>query len=67
MTFLTQYFQVSSLKQLKQKDYRHIQCYYNLLFTLFDLDLDDVVRIALWLKLSFPGGKTISGSTFTYI
>ena len=39
-----------------------------LLFTLFDLDLDDVVRVALWLKLSLPGGKTISGSMlFTYI
>ena len=39
-----------------------------LLFTLFDLDLDDVVRIALWLKLSLPGGKTVPGSMlFTYI
>ena len=39
-----------------------------LLFTLFDLDLDDVVRVALWLKLSLPGGKNISGSMlFTYI
>ena len=39
-----------------------------LLFTLFDLDLDDVVRVALWLKFSLPGGKNISGSMlFTYI
>ena len=39
-----------------------------LLFTLFDLDLDDVVRVALWLKLSLPGGKNISGSMlFTYM
>ena len=39
-----------------------------LLFTLFDLDLDDVERVALWLKFSLPGGKTISGSMlFTYI
>ena len=39
-----------------------------LLFTLFDLDRDDVVRVALWLKLSLPGGKNISGSMlFTYM
>ena len=39
-----------------------------LLFTLFDLDLDDVVRVALWLKLSLPGGKNISGPMlFTYM
>ena len=39
-----------------------------LLFTLFDLDLNDVVRVALWLKLSLPGGKNISGSMlFTYM
>ena len=39
-----------------------------LLFTLCDLDLDDVVRVALWLKFSLPGGKRTSGSIlFTYI
>ena len=38
------------------------------ILALFDLDLDDVVRVALWLKLSLAGGKTISGSMlFTYI
>ena len=39
-----------------------------LLFTLCDLDLDDVVTVALWLKFSLPGGKNTSGSMlFTYI
>ena len=39
-----------------------------LLFTLCDLDLDDVARVALWLTFSLPGGKKTSGSMpFTYI
>ena len=38
-----------------------------LLFTLFDLDPDDVVRVALWLNFSLPGGKNIFGiMLFTY-
>ena len=41
---------------------------YSVIVYIIDLDLDDVVRVALWLKLSLPGGKTISGSMlFTYI
>ena len=40
----------------------NMQCVYTgtmLLFTLCDLDLDDVVRVALWLKFSLPGGKKL--------